>query len=272
MRGLYPDPMAENNPYANDADSFHDHDGPQRTSALAVVSLVMSLICCIPGLGLLGAALGVVALLGIGRSRGRVGGKGMALAGIIVGVLMTVAWISFAATAVSGLKKAAEQFYAPLNQMMTEIEAGDYNAARTAFPGAPIASATDEQFEAFRAAYQAELGSFDSIPTDLMEIFNMYMAVGQQMQGMQQPPGGQIVIAPVPAVFDGNGPTIMIVRIDTGQANGSNDPIVDITVLLPDGSEISLVPQSLNAAPATPPLPGGQSGEDDDDDASDDVP
>jgi len=268
VRGLYPYPMAENNPYANDAGGFDDLDGPQRTSAMAVVSLVMSLVCCIPGLGLLGAAFGVVALMGIGRSRGRVGGKGMAMAGIIVGVLMTVAWISFAATTVSAFKKAAEQFYSPLNQMMTEIEAGDYDAARAVFPGAPIASATDEQFEAFRASYQAELGSFDSIPTDLMEIFNMYLEVGQQMQGMQQPQGGQVVIAPVPAVFVGNGPTVMIVRINPNQASGGGDPIVDISVVLPDSSELSLVPQGLSAAPSAPPLPGGTV----DDAAGDDVP
>ena len=87
--------MNDQNPYANDGMSggYDEYAGPERTSALAVLSLILSLACCIPGLGLLGAGLGVGALIGISGSRGRVGGKGLAVAGIIVGILVSVAWV-----------------------------------------------------------------------------------------------------------------------------------------------------------------------------------
>ena len=269
-RGLYSMGMSDNNPYANDASGFDEYSEPERTSALAVTSLVMSLICCIPGFGLIGSALGVVAMLGIGKSRGRVGGKGMAMAGIIIGVLMTVAWVSFFAMSVSALKQAADEFFVPANDLMTEIEAGNFDAARAAFPNAPIANTTDEQFEAFRAAYQSEVGAFESIPTGLVDIWTMYLEVGQQMQGFQQPAGGQVILVPVPARFDVSGPTVILVRLDPMQQNTGDNPITDIAVVLPDGSELSLMPQSLPALPFVPALPGGDS--DDDDEDEDDEP
>jgi D-xylose transport system permease protein len=58
---------------------------------LAILSLVCSLICLIPGLGLLGAILGIAALFSISRSQGAVRGNGMAVTGIIaVGMLMLI--------------------------------------------------------------------------------------------------------------------------------------------------------------------------------------
>ncbi len=61
----------------------------ERTSGLAVASFVTSLICCIPGLGLIGALLGAIALMV--RKPG-VKGKGFAVAGLILGLIFTVAW------------------------------------------------------------------------------------------------------------------------------------------------------------------------------------
>ena len=248
--------MNDQNPYDQDG-GYDDLAGPERTSALAVTSLVMSLICCIPGLGLLGAGLGVGALMGIGGSRGRVGGKGLATAGIIIGLLMTVAWISFASLVWSGVKEVVREVYTPMHEMMTDIEAGDWDSARSTFPGAPIAMVTDEQFEAFRSTYQAEIGSFASIPTDPGGLFEAYAQVGQQMQGFQQP-GGQIVLIPVPATFDGSGPVVMIVTMQVAQAGSgpppSDTPITNISVRLPSGGELKLLSQG--ALPASPLPPG----------------
>ena len=80
-------------PYAESTAGADVFPEAERTSVMAILSLVCSLICCIPGLGILGSLLGVFALIGIGGSRGRVGGKGLAISGIIIGILMTVIWI-----------------------------------------------------------------------------------------------------------------------------------------------------------------------------------
>lgn len=250
--------MADHNPYSNDA-GFDELAGPERTSLLAIMSLVMSLICCIPGLGLLGAGLGVGSLIGISGSRGRVGGKGLATAGIIIGVLITVAWVGFAATAWSGVKEAVKEVYTPMHEVMADIESGSYDKVRIALAGSPLASTTDEQFEAFRSAYRAEVGSFVEIPTEPGGLWNAYMEVGPQMQGFQQPADGQTVLIPIPASFDQAGMVVIMATMTMDQSGQAQDPLEmfsKFSIVLPDGSEIEL------EAPQAAPLPQGGGGED----------
>jgi len=59
----------------------------QPTNGLAIAALVTSLVCCGP----IGLILGLVSLNQINSSQGRQGGKGMAIAGIVLGGLSTVA-------------------------------------------------------------------------------------------------------------------------------------------------------------------------------------
>ncbi len=58
----------------------------QSTNGLAIAALVTSLVCCGP----IGLILGLVSLNQINASQGRQGGKGMAIAGIVLGGLSTV--------------------------------------------------------------------------------------------------------------------------------------------------------------------------------------
>ena len=69
---------------------------PSRTSGLAISSLVCSLIFCCPLTTIIGPILGLIAFVSIG-SKPNLRGKGLALTGIILGVLMTTlqAWAGF---------------------------------------------------------------------------------------------------------------------------------------------------------------------------------
>jgi hypothetical protein len=248
------------NPYAGDfnPDAF---DAPERTSALAVASLVLSLICCIPGLGLLGAGLGVGSIISIGGSRGRVGGKGLAIAGILIGMLVTFAWVGVYLSAQAIMGEASQVLYGRMHTAMEEVEAGNYDGARAQFDGA-AAGATDEQFEAFRAAYRSNLGSFQSVPTKWSDIFSAYMQVGQQIQNYQ----GRQNMIPIPANFD-NGPSLMLAWVDPTGGSGSADPKIpmsDLWVVLADGTEIRLM-SAAPAAPAgeSPAAPGDEANPDD---------
>ncbi len=60
--------------------------GPTKTSVMAIVSLVLGVLgFCTLGLGgLIGVILGIVALVSINKSAGRLGGQGLAIAGIVV--------------------------------------------------------------------------------------------------------------------------------------------------------------------------------------------
>ena len=62
---------------------------PRRLSALAVLSLVFGLLFCIPLVApVLGLAFGVIALVLIAGSQGRVRGQGLAIAGVVISVLV----------------------------------------------------------------------------------------------------------------------------------------------------------------------------------------
>src|SRR5678815_5107834 len=61
-----------------------------KSNGMAITSLIMGILSCIPGVGLLAILFG---LLGMGKAKDpRVGGKGLAVVGLLLGVLGTVGW------------------------------------------------------------------------------------------------------------------------------------------------------------------------------------
>lgn len=239
------------NPYGGDTINEFGSDEPQRTSVLAIGSLVCSLICCLPVIPLIGSGLGVGAIIGIGGSNGRVGGKGLAIAGIIIGVLVTIAQVAFVVTAKQGIDMGVRLIYGSADRLMTSIESGDFDAARALLTG-PGATLPDESFTDFRDAYHAEYGPFQTVPTGLGDLISAYTQLGSQMQNYH-PTGPQNNIVPAPGYFD-NGMAVVIAQIPqngqpTGQP-GSPDflmPLLDVRIIMPDGSELGLL-----AGPATP--------------------
>jgi hypothetical protein len=90
-----------------------------RTSVAAVISLVSGLVFCIPGLtGLIAVITGIVGIATTGNPA--VKGRGMAIAGLILGILSLVGWGAIAVVGVSAYQKArpqqtfAQQFVADL--------------------------------------------------------------------------------------------------------------------------------------------------------------
>ena len=229
------------NPYAEaGADVFPE---AERTSVMAILSLVCSIICCIPGLGILGALLGVFALVGIGGSRGRVGGKGLAIAGVIVGLLVTVLWVG----AFIGMRKAFGAYMGLVGPVMEDVETGDFDAARASFD-ADLSTVSDEAFVAFRGAYQVELGSFQRVPDSWTELFSMFAdpSVGQHMQNYQ----GRNDLIPAPGVFD-QGNALILLEFDPANQSGPQPMFSDVVVIIADGTEIRLT--DFQAGVPTPP-------------------
>ncbi len=81
--------------YDFDSQEFGDEIAlePRRTSVMAILSLVCGLVCVVPGIGVLATIFGITSLVGINRSRGRVGGTGLAITGIVLGLLFSMIWI-----------------------------------------------------------------------------------------------------------------------------------------------------------------------------------
>ena len=64
---------------------------PQRTNGRAIAGFVLALLCCTSPLGIIFSAIG---LNQIGKDPSQ-GGKGLATAGLILGILGVVGWILY---------------------------------------------------------------------------------------------------------------------------------------------------------------------------------
>jgi hypothetical protein len=204
---------------------------PPRTSVMAILSLVFSLVgCCLP-IGLLGSLFGIFSLVGISGSQGRVTGKGLAIAGIIIGLITTGIW----GGAYFAVEKGMGVYADMTGSVLADIEAGDFASARTAL--SPNVTFTDEQFTQFHDAYADNLGSFKGTPDGIIELIQTFAdpAVGQGMQVVQ----GRNDIIPIPGIFD-QGPALMLFEFDPTQTSGDKPLYTDIVVILSDGTEIKL--------------------------------
>ena len=245
----------EHNPYAGDGDAGI-YTEPERTSIAAVLSLISSLICCLPAVPLLGIVLGALALIGIGRSNGRVGGRGLAVAGIVLGILFTVAQIGIGIGVKFGFDEWIKM-HGPVARVFADLDSDQFDSARTAL-GGDLASVGDADMAAFRDAYTAEVGSFVSSPQSMGELFGVWGQVGPQFQAVQMRQN----YMPIFLNFD-SGPVLAAIEFDpyqkaTGQGPLGELYIVDLWVVTPGGDVIELsdfVTEAPAGVPAATPEP-----------------
>ena len=99
----------------------------QQSNGLAITALIMGILSCIPGVGLLAILFGA---LGIGKAKDpRVGGKGLAIVGIVLGLLSIVAYAGvgyFGYWGFGKLKAMAE----PGAEFFKAVDAGDFTKAK----------------------------------------------------------------------------------------------------------------------------------------------
>ena len=242
------------NPYAAQSDDFGrdiPHEAP-RMSALAIVALVLSLICFIPGLSTIGSVLGVFAILLIAKSGGRVKGTGIAVAAVLVGLLFSMLQLGIALGANELMKQ-----YARFGEPVMHVESGDVAALRGTLAADTNTAVTDEDIAAFRAAYTAEAGAFQGVPKGILPVISAFAELGDPNQTMdpQKVPYNNPV--PVPGEF-ANGGRLIWTALSQNEVNsgGSLPAIINIGVVLTDGTVVWLVdPQKLMAAPAAEALP-----------------
>ncbi len=215
---------------------------PERTSILALLSMISSLVCCIPGLSILGTFMGIGALISIGGSNGRVGGRGMAWTGVIVGILVTMLWIGFAlggAGVWSSIKVVIEQ----VSEKFVAMERADYDTARELLTAQAASATADADFEAFVQAYQRDYGSLGSLVLDLGPVTSSF---GDNGPVFQRYSGS----AMMPLVYETSGGTVTFVIVasqaDLQQPSNPDNPFIgglsQISFLAADGSVVELVP------------------------------
>lgn len=154
------------NPYAyspQDSAEQSAPPAPPKVSALAIASLVCSLFICCPIVTLVGPFLGLSAIISISAHPMERRGKGIALAGIIIGIITTAAWgggIYFAGLLTRGMLDFADHDVATA---LDDGFAGDFNKFRLVLTSDSAQQATDGTIQTFLDELTARYGAFSDV-------------------------------------------------------------------------------------------------------------
>jgi len=241
------------NPYAHVEESGLDggYDQlpmtPERTSILAIASLAFSILaipaCCIVvGVvpGLIGAFLGILALVMISKSNGRLGGRGLAITGVIIGLLFS----AFSTFVLLGFNYGGRMF-GQYGEVAAAAEQGDIQGVRSMLSRSANGALTDERIGEWSQEINLVWGSVVQYPKGLLDLGTGWMELGPQMNAMNTvqmsvyPPPD--TVAPLPIIFD-NGTAMLIVVMDQNEVMASNWPTLkNVGLAEPDGTLIWLI-------------------------------
>jgi hypothetical protein len=252
--------MSEN-PYAsypsNQDDYGPDYQGQQRLSIPAVLSLVSSIVCCIPGLGVLGVLLGLLGMMSITRSNGRLTGMPAAVVGMALGVLVTVGQVVLAMGAGSLYNAYMVNMTPPIVNIVDAAIAGDVTAVRTEMTIGAAGQITDEEIIRFGKAFEEAYGPNATLPVGFAEwvtaIGEGFARSGAQIQGQAKS------VVPVAIMTDAGG-VVIFGTFDPGGQPTRVFTYADLFVLLPNGEVLMFRDDGpatneairLNFTPVTP--------------------
>ncbi len=170
----------------------------ERTSVMAILSMVFGIGgCCLAITSIPAILLGIFGLIGISKSKGRVGGTGFGIAGILIGLLTLALWGGI----VGGISFLINESFVPMSEKtsaaLLDVQSDQFDSARGVF-APPMDSASDEALIAFRDGYQSTLGDFVSKPMGFGEWFEGYVATADLLKIYQ----GHQDLVPLPMRFD----------------------------------------------------------------------
>lgn len=235
--------MNEGNPYA-DPEASDPEVGvvtiPPTTGKLAIASLVSGLVFCCPVASLLAPVLGIAHFIAA-AGKPWVRGGGLAIGGILLGVIFTAGWAFIAWSGYSVFRQATEIS----QQVMADLDAGDLEAAKARFLGDGV---TTEELSAGFSAVTDRYGTFESMRFD---------------EAAEAPPSGNTIELPFVATFDRDGETREVpVRVSLMPRPGTLDiRIVEIEFGDEDESPL-LIPPGGQAIEDLAPTPAGGGGAD----------
>lgn len=213
-------------------------DRPARTSVMAILSLIASLpgCCCVPGLPLVGLLLGAISLSFIKNSHGRLTGRGLAIAGLLLGIIMTALQAFVAFGAAQGWTYYRKQMVPHAETFMSAAASGDIAATRATLSPDADAALTDDDILAFMAAADLSAGPFVRVSTDFGTLIE---SAGRAMQrgGSADVPG----VAPIPMAFEFQNETLFgWALLDESALQNDQVLIADVVLFLPSGEALTL--------------------------------
>lgn len=219
-----------------------------RLSVLAVVALICSALCVT---GPIGIILGVVAFVVIGRSDGRLWGRGLAIAAVVVGLLVTTVLGGLAYSGVRAYQMVIVNLVEPGKTALNGVQAGDPAALRGLLD--PAAAVTDEQLAAFATRVREDFGAFKGFGA-------VSPSAGRnpppQIENLQL--AGDLVPFPVPVGFEKKSGFFCVVMpvdklLDVMWNRQASAPGVNLILIAEDGTILPLIPLSPANAPAGTP-------------------
>ena len=178
---------------------------------MATASLICSLILCCPIITLVGVILGIVALLKIRGSA--MSGRGLAWAGIIIGILTTTLTTFFMIIALIAGLSILEQTPESVTTAIKAGITGDIEKFRMEFTHDAVA-ASDDEINSFLETISTRYGVFDKAVIDMAT-----------MQAGQQPSGDEPEL-PIQLVFETK--TISAIAVFT--VSKGTDSLIDVQI------------------------------------------
>lgn len=222
----------------------------QRVSGLAVASLVFALLCCIPGSGMIGVVLGGAGLIGIARSGGRLSGRGLAMVGVVLGLLGTVLWTG----GILGTLYSLNQLTV-YERVVEAAQRGDHGGVRGMLSPDTSAAVTDAQIDEFGRRVEESWGRATGVPQGLPDWLVSYPPVVERLgrAGVSVQRGTGVLPLPLKAA-KGSVPAVFMLDprhpAPAGMASLSN-----LGVVGRDGAMIWLRDPGASAAPPPSPAP-----------------
>ena len=225
----------------------------EKLSVLAVISVVFGLIC-VPGFGLIGIMLAVVALVRISTSKGRIGGAGFALAGIMLSTLATALWVGLALGGVQGMQLIGGR----VERVMIAVRDADLPRVTREFTETHGAMIDEEVLATFNGAVAEQLGAYTTTPRQFRELGRVRKVIDENSDLWWQE--GEIIQALWPVAFE-KGEAIVLMRLEASSLlNLYGAQMRNLGVRLDDGSEIWLL--ELDEQDPDSPAPDQQQGAD----------
>ncbi len=188
-----------------------------RTSGLAIASLVFSLIFCCPFLGLIGVLLGLFALGPTGRPG--VKGRGLAIAGILIGLLVTVGWGLMTYGGYRAYQMVMGEFTKKMQEFVVDYNRGDNSKVYEWTNESFREQVSRPEFDEFMNDLRREWGNAEML--DLWEALQSLksMPADVQQRVEQQKEGGDTALLPVPVRFEKVGLKWVVLEIDASRGD-----------------------------------------------------
>jgi len=220
---------------------------PRRLSIAALLSLISSLILCIPVVTqLLGILFGVIGVVIVVRNREERKGMGLAIAGISISVLVLVGYVVVSIM----FGQTVKHFPNSTNQFVHNLQAGDIAKARTWMDSGVSQSVTDTELAALTDRLTTDYGQFQSANYDWE--FQGYQLIDKP--GMPSHFNNQVPLSLTLQFDHGSVHTLVVTKQNFNTANLDNMFLVEHIYFIPPNGKVWEFPATAStSSPSTPP-------------------